>query len=336
MLIGHQKQRNFLEKTAKSDKLAHAYLFCGQEKLGKKTIAVEFAKWLFKEDVIKRQHPDFIFIEPEKKEIQISQIRECIWRLSLKPSVAPFKIAIIDEAHCLNQEAQNSLLKTLEEPRGKTLIFLVTEYPERLFPTIISRCQILKFYSVPKEEIERYLVDELRSSSRRGDRRRNLFLRSSPPFANARVRKQNILESEIKQMVELSEGRPGRALDFMSDPQKLKTQKTVISDLISMSNSDLAFRFQYAKNLVEEDKSSSSPFVNTRVTKELQNLKDTLDIWLRHFRSVLISSVNRASQSGYSLDKLRNIIKLIQETNFLISTTNVNPRLALEILMMEL
>jgi len=320
MLIGHQKQRNFLEKTAKSDKLAHAYLFCGQEKLGKKTIAVEFAKWLFKEDVIKRQHPDFIFIEPEKKEIQISQIRECIWRLSLKPSVAPFKIAIIDEAHCLNQEAQNSLLKTLEEPRGKTLIFLVTEYPERLFPTIISRCQILKFYSVPKEEIERYLVDELRSSSRRGDRRRNLFLRSSPPFANARVRKQNILESEIKQMVELSEGRPGRALDFMSDPQKLKTQKTVISDIIKMSNSDLAFRFQYAKNL----------------TKEFQNLKDTLDIWLRHFRSVLISSVNRASQSGYSLDKLRNIIKLIQETNFLISTTNVNPRLALEILMMEL
>jgi len=319
MLIGHQKQRNFLEKTAKSDKLAHAYLFCGQEKLGKKTIAVEFAKWLFKEDVIKRQHPDFIFIEPEKKEIQISQIRECIWRLSLKPSVAPFKIAIIDEAHCLNQEAQNSLLKTLEEPRGKTLIFLVTEYPERLFPTIISRCQILKFYSVPKEEIERYLVDELRSSSRRGDRRRNLFLRSSPPFANARVRKQNILESEIKQMVELSEGRPGRALDFMSDPQKLKTQKTVISDIIKMSNSDLAFRFQYAKNL----------------TKEFQNLKDTLDIWLRHFRSVLISSVNRASQSGYSLDKLRNIIKLIQETNFLISTTNVNPRLALEILMME-
>ena len=336
MLIGHQKQRNFLEKTAKSDKLAHAYLFCGQEKLGKKTIAVEFAKWLFKEDVIKRQHPDFIFIEPEKKEIQISQIRECIWRLSLKPSVAPFKIAIIDEAHCLNQEAQNSLLKTLEEPRGQTILFLVTEYPERLFPTIISRCQILKFYSVPKEEIERYLVDELRSSSRRGDRRRNLFLRSSPPFANARVRKQNILESEIKQMVELSEGRPGRALDFMSDPQKLKTQKTVISDLISMSNSDLAFRFQYAKNLVEEDKSSSSPFVNTRVTKELQNLKDTLDIWLRHFRSVLISSINTASQTGYSLNKLRDIIKLIQETNFLISTTNVNPRLALEILMMEL
>ena len=351
MLIGHQKQRNFLEKTAKSDKLAHAYLFCGQEKLGKKTIAVEFAKWLFKEDVIKRQHPDFIFIEPEKKEIQISQIRECIWRLSLKPSVAPFKIAIIDEAHCLNQEAQNSLLKTLEEPRGKTLIFLVTEYPERLFPTIISRCQILKFYSVPKEEIERYLVDELRSSSPFANARVVDELRSSSPFANARVRKQNILESEvnelrssspfatarlIKQMVEISAGRPGLAMDFMSDPQKLKTQKTVISDIIKMSNSDLAFRFQYAKNLIEEDKSSSSPFANARVTKEFQNLKDTLDIWLRHFRSVLISSVNRASQSGYSLDKLRNIIKLIQETNFLISTTNVNPRLALEILMMEL
>jgi len=106
----------------------------------------------------------------------------------------------------------------------------------------------------------------------------------------------------------------------MSDPQKLKTQKTVISDLIKMSNSDLAFRFQYAKNL----------------TGEFQNLKDTLDIWLRHFRSVLISSINGTFQTGYSLNKLGDIIKLIQETNFLISTTNVNPRLALEILMMEL
>jgi len=345
MLIGHQKQRNFLEKTAKSDKLAHAYLFCGQEKLGKKTIAVEFAKWLFKDDIIKKQHPDFIFIEPPaknlvkgkpvvdelrssspfanarvKKEIQISQIRECIWRLSLKPSVAPFKIAIIDEAHCLNQEAQNSLLKTLEEPRGKTLIFLITEYPERLFPTIISRCQTLKFYPVKREEIEKYLKNE------------------------------NISKNQIEEMLDISSGRPGRALDFMSDPQKLKTQKTVISDLIKVSNSDLAFRFQYAKNL----------------TGEFQNLKDTLDIWLRHFRGVLISSVNGVSQAGYSLStralakggdersslttralakggderssstKLRSIIKLIQETNFLISTTNVNPRLALEILMMEL
>src|SRR4030042_3169271 len=157
MLIGHQKQWQYLKKLAESDKLAHAYLFCGQEKLGKKTIAVEFVKWLFKDDVIKRQHPDFIFIEPVKKEIQISQIRECIWRLSLKPSVAPFKIAIIDEAHCLNQEAQSSLLKTLEEPKGQTILFLITEYPEGLFSTIVSRCQTLKFYPVKKEEIENYL-----------------------------------------------------------------------------------------------------------------------------------------------------------------------------------
>jgi len=312
MLIGHQKQWQYLKKLAELDKLAHAFLFCGQEKLGKKTIAVEFAKWLFKKDVMKRQHPDFIFIEHEKKhpeperssvrgspvpssalvrgQIQISQIRECIWRLSLKPSVAPFKIAIIDEAHCLNQEAQNSLLKTLEEPRGKTLIFLVTEYPERLLPTIVSRCQTLKFYPVRKEEIKNYL------------------------------RNQKISENLVEEITKISSGRPGLAIDFLSEPEKLKNQRTVILDLIKMSNSDLVFRFQYANNL----------------TKELQNLKDTLDIWLRHFRKVLISSVNGASYTGYTLSKLRNIIKLIQETNFLISTTNVNPRLALEILMMEL
>jgi len=269
--------------------MSHAYLFSGPEKIGKRTLAVEFTKKLFKENITKKQHPDFILIEPQKKEIQISQIRECIWKLSLTPSVAPFKIAIINDAHCLNAEAQNSLLKTLEEPKGQAVLFLITDYPERLFPTILSRCQTLKFYPVKKEEIENYLKN------------------------------QKIAQNKIEEIVKNSAGKPGLAIDFLLNPDKLKTQKEKISDLVKILDSDLAYRFQYANDL----------------SREPQNLKDALSVWLAYFRDILISNVAHISQKKYSFDKLRDITKLIQETNFLISTTNVNPRLALEILMME-
>lgn len=254
MIIGHQKIWQFLTKSAELGKLSHAYLFSGQEKSDKKKLAFEFVKWLFKEDIEKKQHPDFIFITPEKKEIKISQVREAIWRLSLKPSVAGYKVAIIDQAHCLNQEAQNCLLKTLEEPRGKAILFLITEYPEILFPTIRSRCQIIKFPPIKKEE---------------------------------------------------------------SDSQKLKIQEKIISDLMRISESDLASRFQYAKEISS------------------QNLKEILETWQRYFREILISEINKENPK-YSFNKLINILKLIQNTNFLISTTNINPKLALEILMLEL
>jgi len=91
--------------------------------------------------------------------------------------------------------------------------------------------------------------------------------------------------------------------------------------LIKMSESDLAFRFQYAKNISAED------------------LKEILDTWLRYFRKIFISRLTGQEVkdfSRYSLSKLKDIIRHIQSTKFLIFTTNTNPRLALEILLIEL
>jgi len=310
-IIGHKKQREFLKKSAESDRISHAYLFCGQEKLGKKTIALEWVSWLFKEDLSSltlKGHPDLIFLEPTdppsvkdskekptgKKEIRISQIRELIWKLSLKPYSAPYKAVIIDQAHLMNQDAQTSLLKTLEEPKGKTFLILITEMPESLFPTIRSRVENIKFYPVKKEEIKNYL------------------------------KKQGILEKDSEEICKFSQGRPGVAVDFVSNPQKVNLFREKIKELDSVSDSDVAVRFQYAKNL----------------SQNLETMKEVLDIWLSHFRTILFSMVgNRQPEKGnkkYSLDKLKNILKLIQTTKSLILTTNINARLALEILMLEL
>ncbi len=249
-------------------------------------------------NIDKKNHPDFIFIKPllnsslAREQIQIFQIRECIWKLSLKSLVAPFKIALIDQAHYLNQDAQSALLKTLEEPKGKTLLILISEYPEFLFPTIRSRCEILKFYPLPKEEISAFL--KLASKEKK------------------------LSEKEIEELVEISQGKPGIVIDFLNQPQKLKKREKLIRDIIKISNSDLVLRFNYAQKI------SKSP-----------ELKEIVNIWLSYFRKNLIYDLN-SQQSFWKIEKLVNILKNIQETFFLISTTNVNPRLALEILMLEL
>jgi DNA polymerase-3 subunit delta' len=286
MIIGHEKQWQFLKKSAQSGKISHAYLFSGPEHLGKKKIALEFVK-LINGAEINENHPDLILIAPQPGgEIQISQIKELIQKLSLKSYSAPFKCLILDKAHLMNQEAQNCFLKTLEEPKGKTLLILITESPEMLFPTIRSRCEIIKFFPVQKLEIENYL------------------------------RSQGISEDEVQEIAELSLGRPGLAIDFISDPQKLENYQRVIKKLIEIPNLPLAGRFQYARELAKGS-----------------DLREILEIWLSYFRNILLSKL-KTNQKLLTSDI--NRLREIQETNFLISTTNVNSRLALEILMLDL
>jgi DNA polymerase-3 subunit delta' len=341
MIIGHQKQRNFLRRAAETKRFSHAYLFSGQEKLGKKTLALEWVSSLLgqsaRQNFKEGKHPDLIFITPEKKEIQISQIRDLIWRLSLKPCLAPLKIAIIDSAHLMNQEAQTSLLKTLEEPKGETLLILISDKAQYLFPTILSRVQIIKFNSVKKEEIKNYLLN------------------------------QGISEKETEEISDIALGRPGVALDLISDKEKLENFSQRIRELNKISNSPFYFRFQYVKNLVKEDKSSFPSSLSLRkssVAEDLENIKYTLDIWLNYFRSILLSRFSPSFReakakvkmrtkfsslpaspslqpkdenfSKYSTIKIKNIINHIQTTKLLLSNTNINTRLALETLTLEL
>jgi len=362
MIVGHQKQWQFLKKSAELKRIPHALLFSGQEQLGKKTLAREFVKFLNCEgdaskkpcqicrscrDIQKGVHPDFILIEPggissssvfaskkatalpseapeerrrEGKGIQISQIRELIWKLSLRPYSASLKITIIDKAHLMNREAQNCFLKTLEEPKDRTLLILISEYPEMLLPTILSRVQKIRFFPVKKEEIENYLIA---TSPRSG---------------------QGVSQDRVEYFASLSLGRPGLAIDFFLNEQKLKNQEKLISDIAKIRSSDFGFRFQYAKNLLASPKTAS-----LGGSQETFNIKEILNVWLRYFRELFISCLKENSGTKpsitfqrkvalgeYSLSKLKKIISLIQSTSYLTSTTNINPKLALEILLMEL
>lgn len=292
MILGHQKQWRNLQSMVRSNKIPHAMLFCGEERLGKKTTAFEFLKLFFGENVLK--HPDFVFIEPSENEIQISQIRDLNWKLSLKPFSDSFKAAVIDRAHLMNQEAQSCFLKTLEEPKGNTVIILVSEYPGLILPTIRSRIQKIKFFPVARTEIENYL------------------------------KKEKIPENEIKIISELAMGRPGMAIDFFLNPQKLADFKAKIREFNAVLNSDLGKRFLYAKNLSQES-----------------DQKEALNIWLNYFRNILLSKLNLRKKmivlkKEYTFYQLKSILKNIQTAIFLVSTTNINQRLALEILLADM
>jgi len=282
VIIGHQKQLNYLKRMAESGKIPHALLFSGEAQLGKKTIALEFISWLFGGNPL--LHPDFILIEPQAKQIQIGQIRDLAFRLSLKPIKAPLKATIIDESHSMTPEAQNCFLKTLEEPKGNTLLILITQLPHFLLPTIVSRCQSIKFYPVKNDEIERYLKNQ-----------------------------EGLSDREVEEILKISQGRPGRAVELASSKEKFEFYKKRMKELANLFNSNLSSRFQYAKEIS---------------TKE--NLQEILEIWLNYFRNIFIKNC-----STTSLEHLENILQQIQRTIYLISTTNVNPRLALEILMMN-
>ncbi len=177
----HKKQWEFIKKNFTANQLSHAYLFSGEKDIGKKSFVKEVSKLVnckekdapcqkcFSCKTIENENfPDVITLRATKKdqifgdggEIKISKIREAQNFLNLKPYQGTFKIVIVEDAEKMNQEAQSCFLKTLEEPKGQTIIFLVSSKPDLLLSTITSRCQTVKFFKskdtpVNKKKLER-------------------------------------------------------------------------------------------------------------------------------------------------------------------------------------
>ncbi len=156
----HKTQRQFLANAIANNRVPQAIIFTGENGLGKKQIALEFIDLL---NNGKSFGTDLIIIEPQGKEIQIDQIRDLQQSLSYSARQSEFKIVIIDQAHTLNRLAQNCFLKTLEEPKGKTVFILLTAFPEMLLPTIHSRCAVLKFFPDKATKQEAGIAQEIKA-----------------------------------------------------------------------------------------------------------------------------------------------------------------------------
>jgi len=172
---GQAKTKRILKDTIEKDRISHAYLFTGNKGLGKSEMAREFAQAIFCNKNIADgcgecisckkfehdNHPDFhvIDVKEDHSSILIDQIRDLQKEISYKPYESDYKIYIIDNAVRMTEQAQNSLLKTLEEPPEYAIIILTNEDKNDLISTIVSRCQEVKLYNQPKKVIKKYLRD---------------------------------------------------------------------------------------------------------------------------------------------------------------------------------
>jgi DNA polymerase-3 subunit delta' len=157
-----------LRRSLERGRLAHAYLFTGPRGSGKESMARTLAKALncLERDhdcceeggrlcdscrrVDDHAHPDVYWVRPESKSrrIQVDQMREFMKAVNLCPSMGRVKVGIVVDAECLTEEASNAFLKTLEEPPAQTIIILISSTPQRLLPTILSRCLRISFGAV--------------------------------------------------------------------------------------------------------------------------------------------------------------------------------------------
>jgi len=264
MLVGHKKQWEFLKSKFENNQLSHAYLFTGPKGIGKKLFAKEFSEF------IGCKFPDFMLVGPEGgKEIPISKIREVQNFLSYKSYYSSaYKSVIVDSAEKMNREAQSCFLKTLEEPKGKTLLILISSKPDMLLPTIFSRCQTIKFLGKP-----------------------------------------------------------------ILSQAKIDEEKKLLRDMLDIAGRGFSEKFKYVKLLDIEQ----------------QKFSDMLEILQKYLRYLLFSKIGAGQLAeqkyfsdvpdvfkNYPVSKIKKIINLSEEINSKIIFANANPKLAMEILLMEL
>lgn len=321
-IIGHEWAVQLLKGHLINDQLRHAYLFTGPDGIGKRTIAVRFAQAIncpqtenpgqpclncrSCRQIDKFNHPDIRIVESVEQEdsLKVEQIRELQVQLALAPYQARYKIALLLRFEEATNQAQNALLKTLEEPPSQVILLLTAESAENLLPTITSRCEILRLRPLPLEFVRKGLQE-----------------------------KWGVSAEEAEILAHLSSGRPGYALSLYQQPEALKQRQKWISEQWGLLIADRVRRFAYAEKLakdkvkLQEAIQSWSSFwrdVLLRASKAdvpLSNLQFTPEI------EQLAEGISPHT-AGKVLRELDNTLQLIDR--------NVNLRLAAEVLVLNL
>ncbi len=231
--IGHEWAVELLQRGLDTQHIAHAYLFTGPANVGKTHLAVEFVSALNCTGdeppcgscracvkTARRTHPDVIRIEPDGDRIKIDQVRGLQYDLALSPHEGQWRVCIISDFQTATVEAENALLKTLEEPPSRAVMILTATDASLLLPTIVSRCQVLPLRVAPTEQIARVLIE-----------------RFDGPEDRARL------------VARLSAGRVGWALEAMKDDSLLEQRRQRIKELLELVQGGQAARILAAERL---------------------------------------------------------------------------------------
>ena len=278
---GQEFAKKYMINSIKKGKVNHAYMFEGIEGIGKETFANELAKILLETSHLENA-PDCIRVKPDGNSIKIAQIRNLQSDIIIKPH-KKYKIYIIDQAEKMTVEAQNALLKTLEEPPEYAIIILITNNKESLLPTIRSRCEVVKFTPIPFVEVKDYLVSQgvesnranLLSTFSRGSMKKALELSSSNDFYDMKESVQKYIETILsKNMVEI--------LDIPSKMEKYKSESITVLDMMINYFRDIMICKEHVdKNMIiNADKivfiqNMSAKITYSQVSKIIDIIEDT-------------------------------------------------------------
>lgn len=221
-IVGQDNIKEHVQSAIGTGKISHAYIIDGEKGMGKKLLANTFAKTIQCEkkgitpcnecvscktfDTL--NHPDTVYVKPSKKTgIGVGDIREQInGDIHIKPYHYPYKVYIIDEADTMTEQAQNALLKTIEEPPPYAVILLLSRNVNRFLPTILSRCVVLKLKPVSDDKMMAHLLQahdvtheqaRLVASFSQGNMGKGMALISSKAFLDMRDQMIDIVNEMI-------------------------------------------------------------------------------------------------------------------------------------------
>ena len=320
-IIGHQQIVEQLQRTVASDRIAGAYLFYGPEGVGKETVARYFAQLILCQQgaqpgsppvigkgqvcgtclacrkVDSGNHPDLQFIRPEGSLLKIGQIRELQKQIIYEPLEARRKIYILADTERMNPEAENCLLKTLEEPPAASVLILLTSNIQALLPTTRSRCQILQFHPMPTQALAEILVNKF-----------------------------SVAPDQATTLAIAADGAIGKALTQL---EKGDIHTESVPEILKETN--LLAAFKLAENFKDNPETLSELVTWYRDLLFLQQGAPSELIAHVHSLDELRAIVPR-----YSRLRIQQAIQTIFDTKSLLDNTNTNATLALEVMCLKL
>ena len=319
--IGHEDTVSYIQNSIRNGKVSHAYIFSGERGSGKKLLASLFAATLQCKEggtdpcgncvsckkAFTDSHPDIIYVTHEKPNvISVDEIREqVVDTAQIRPYESEYKIYIIDEAQKMNPQAQNALLKTIEEPPEYVIVMLLASNAEMLLSTIRSRCTVLDVKPVQTDKVKAYLMKNLHVSEREAD------IVSAYADGNIGKARQAVLSEDFEQMM-------GKCLNLVT-----KTDEMSINQCIS------------AALAIAKDKQNINVCLHifTLWYKDVLTFKATKDVDSLIFKNKIESLTYRAEHSSY--EGLENILNAINVAGTRIRA-NVNAETTMELLFLTI
>ncbi len=319
-LLGHEWAVDMLRQHVANQSMRHAYLFTGAPGIGRRTLALAFARALNCsqppapgefcgtcrdcKQFAAMQHPDLNILQAESEGgiLKVDQIRELRRGVLLSPYQSKYRIVLLLRFQEANPNAANALLKTLEEAPSKVILLLTADNAESLLPTIVSRCEVLRLRALPV------------------------------PRVNAHLHQHGATDEQAHLIANLSGGRPGYALRLLEDGSALEFRGEKLDDLGELLSASRALRFAYAETLA----------------KDKDAFRQTLLLWLSFWRDVMLRAAGEESvvanvDRSVEIEKLAEKLSLKDARKIVLAVENaigqlkrnVNARLLAEVLLLD-